>query len=87
MFSSLSECRSSSDGRASRGGLLTLRKQGRHKYFALANDDVAALLETLMSFSASQTPFRVVTGPRDAAMRGFATTIWLGRGVSSFTTV
>lgn len=51
------------------GGLLTLRKQGRHKYFALANDDVAALLETLMGLSASEEPLRTLIGPRDAAMR------------------
>lgn len=51
------------------GGLLTLRKQGRHKYFALANDDVAALLETLMGLSADVDPPRIHTGPRDAAMR------------------
>jgi len=51
------------------GGLLLLRKQGRHKYFALANDDVAALLETLMGLSAGIEPLRTTTGPRDAAMR------------------
>ncbi|MFK7995529.1 MAG: ArsR/SmtB family transcription factor [Granulosicoccus sp.] len=51
------------------GGLLTLRKQGRHKYFTLANDEVAALLETLMGLSVSKEPMRVLTGPRDAAMR------------------
>jgi len=51
------------------GGLLTLRKQGRHKYFALANDKVAALLETLMGLTADDQPMRALTGPRDAAMR------------------
>ncbi len=51
------------------GGLLTLRKQGRHKYFALATDDVAALLETLMGLTASTEPLRTITGPRDAALR------------------
>jgi len=51
------------------GGLLTLRKQGRHKYFALASDEVATLLETLMGMSASADPPRVLTGPRDEAMR------------------
>jgi len=51
------------------GGLLVLRKQGRHKYFALANEDVAALLETLMALSAGNEPLRTTTGPRDAAMR------------------
>ncbi len=51
------------------GGLLTLRKQGRHKYFTLASDDIAALLETLMGLSASDEPLRTLTGPRDTAMR------------------
>ncbi|MCB1815442.1 MAG: winged helix-turn-helix transcriptional regulator [Candidatus Competibacteraceae bacterium] len=51
------------------GGLLTLRKQGRHKYFALASDEVAALLETLMGLSTRDKPLRTLTGPRDAALR------------------
>jgi len=51
------------------GGLLTLRKQGRHKYFALANDDVASLLETLMGLTASDNSLKTLTGPRDAEMR------------------
>jgi len=50
------------------GGLISLRKQGRHKYFTIANDDVAALLETLMGLSAGSEPLRTHTGPRDAAM-------------------
>lgn len=51
------------------GGLLTLRKQGRHKYFALASADVASLLETLMGLSADDNSLNTLTGPRDAAMR------------------
>ena len=51
------------------GGLLELRKQGRHKYFTLANEEVAALLETLMGLSAGNKPLKTLTGPRDAAMR------------------
>jgi len=46
-----------------------MRKQGRHKYFALANEDVAALLETLMGLSAGNEPLKTLTGPNDAAMR------------------
>lgn len=53
----------------SAGGLLTSRKQGRHKYFALASDDVAALIETLMGLAGSSEPLRTLTGPRDAKMR------------------
>ncbi|MEL7152530.1 MAG: winged helix-turn-helix domain-containing protein, partial [Pseudomonadota bacterium] len=30
------------------GGLLTLQRQGRHRYFSLATDDVAHVLEALM---------------------------------------
>jgi len=51
------------------GGLLQLRKQGRHKYFALASEDIASLLETLMGLSADNKPLKTLTGPRDAAMR------------------
>jgi len=51
------------------GGLLLLRKQGRHKYFTLANADIASLLETLMGLtSANETPI-IRTGPRDEALR------------------
>lgn len=35
-------------------GLIKLIQQGRHRYFCLANDEVAQLLETLMSFSVPQ---------------------------------
>ncbi len=51
------------------GGLLILQKQGRHKYFALASEEVAQLLESLMGLSASAEPLRVHTGPRDPHMR------------------
>jgi len=51
------------------GGLLSLQKQGRHKYFALASDDVAALLEALMGLTTKTDQLRSVTGPRNAALR------------------
>ena len=51
------------------GGLLTLRKQGRHKYFSLAGEEIATLLETLMGLSAGNQSLKTVTGPNDAAMR------------------
>lgn len=35
-------------------GLIKLIQQGRHRYFCLTNDEVAQLLETLMSFSVAQ---------------------------------
>ena len=51
------------------GGLLQMRKQGRHKYFALAHGDVAAALEALMGLAAQNGPTRTRPGPRDPAMR------------------
>lgn len=51
------------------GGLLTLRKQGRHKYFSLASDDVAKVLEGLMGLAAGAGHLRMRTGPKDAALK------------------
>ncbi len=51
------------------GGLLRARKQGRHKYFSLANDDVAHVLESLMGLAAGSGYLRTRTGPKDAALR------------------
>lgn len=51
------------------GGLLRPRKQGRHKYFSLANDDVAHVLEGLMGLAAVSGHLRKRTGPKDAALR------------------
>lgn len=50
-------------------GLLRPRKQGRHKYFALANDDVAHVLEGLMGLASQSGYLRQRTGPKDAALR------------------
>lgn len=51
------------------GGLLRPRKQGRHKYFSLANDGVAHVLEGLMGLAAQSGHARVRTGPRDDELR------------------
>ncbi|WP_120502151.1 helix-turn-helix transcriptional regulator [Roseovarius sp. EL26] len=51
------------------GGLLRPRKQGRHKYFTLASDDVAHVLESLMGLAAGSGYLRKRTGPRDAELR------------------
>lgn len=51
------------------GGLLRPRKQGRHKYFSLANDEVAHVLEGLMGLAAGSGHLRKRTGPRDAELR------------------
>lgn len=50
-------------------GLLALRKQGRHKYFTLADDDVAHVLEAIMGLAARRGHGRTRVGPRDPAMR------------------
>lgn len=51
------------------GGLILQRKQGRHRYFALASADVGSVLEAIMGLAASSGHTRVRTGPRDLAMR------------------
>lgn len=52
------------------GGLLQVRKQGRHKYFSLANEDVANVLEGLMGLVAgNQDYLKSTTGPSDLALR------------------
>lgn len=51
------------------GGLLQQRRQGRHRYFALADDDVGSLLESMMGFAAKKGHLRTRTGPRDPALR------------------
>ena len=51
------------------GGLLRPRKQGRHKYFSIANDDVAHVLEGLMGLAAGSGHYRKRTGPKDEAIR------------------
>ena len=51
------------------GGLLKTRKQGRHKYVSLLNDEVAQALEALMGLVANDALVHTRTGPSDAAMR------------------
>ncbi len=50
-------------------GLIAKRKQGRHRYFSLADDDVGALLEAMMGLAAKRGHTRTRTGPRDPALR------------------
>ncbi|MHA1523784.1 MAG: ArsR/SmtB family transcription factor [Alphaproteobacteria bacterium] len=50
-------------------GLLSQRKQGRHRYFALADDDVGSVLEALMGLAAKRGLTRTRTGPKDPALR------------------
>ncbi len=51
------------------GGLLRPRKQGRHKYFSLASEDVARVLEGLMGLAAGSGHLRSRIGPKDPALR------------------
>lgn len=51
------------------GGLLRPRKQGRHKYFSLANDDVAHVLEGLMGLAAGAGHLRRRPGPKQEELR------------------
>jgi DNA-binding transcriptional ArsR family regulator len=55
--------------RLDQGGLLRPRKQGRHKYFSLASDEVAHVLEALMGLAAGSGHLRTRTGPKDLALR------------------
>lgn len=50
-------------------GLLSVEKQGRHRYLRLSGPDVAAALESLMTLAQRTGAVRVRTGPRDAALR------------------
>jgi DNA-binding transcriptional ArsR family regulator len=50
-------------------GLLQARRQGRHKYLALAGADVARLVEALMAVAGQGAGARPRTGPRDPALR------------------
>jgi DNA-binding transcriptional ArsR family regulator len=51
------------------GGLLTQRKQGRHRYYALSGEDVAGVLEAIMGLAARTGHTRVRTGPKEPALR------------------
>lgn len=50
-------------------GLLKQRKQGRHRYFSLFDEDVGSVLESMMGLAAKRGLVRVHTGPKDAALR------------------
>ncbi len=50
-------------------GLLKQRKQGRHRYFTLSDDDVGGVLESMMGLAAKRGLVRTRTGPKDEALR------------------
>ena len=49
--------------------LLSVEAQGRHRYFRLADDEVAHALEALLGVAFRSRPTRLVTGPREPALR------------------
>lgn len=55
--------------RLTEGGLLKQHKQGRHKYLALAGDEIGRLLELLMGVAAGAGHLCSRTGPADPALR------------------
>ena len=50
-------------------GLLSVAKQGRHRYHRLAAPAVARMLEGIMAVAEVASPRPIRTGPRDAQMR------------------
>jgi DNA-binding transcriptional ArsR family regulator len=52
-----------------KAGLVETARQGRHRYFRLADPDVALALEGLMPVAARAGLMRVRTGPRDPELR------------------
>ncbi|MDI7861407.1 winged helix-turn-helix domain-containing protein [Rhizobiaceae bacterium n13] len=51
------------------GGLITQRKQGRHRYFTLSDETAGRMLEGIMGFAAGRGHLRSQPGPRDPALR------------------
>lgn len=51
------------------GGLLVVRKQGRHRYFQLKGEEVAGLIENMLNISSSLSEESVFTGPKDKNLR------------------
>lgn len=51
------------------GGLVTVEKQGRHRYHRLASTSVAEAFESLSGLASAGPKRQRMTGPRDAAMR------------------
>lgn len=51
------------------GGLLSVEKQGRHRYFRLAGPDVGAAIEALMELADHSGKRRARPGPKDPDLR------------------
>lgn len=56
-------------GKLEDAGLVAVEAQGRHRYYRLADADVAGLLETLMGVAARAKALRARPGPKEPAMR------------------
>jgi Helix-turn-helix domain len=56
-------------GKLTRAGLVTIARQGRHRYFRLAGGEVAAALEGLMAIAPPTAARGLRTGPRDEGLR------------------
>jgi DNA-binding transcriptional ArsR family regulator len=60
--------------RLTASGLLTVAKQGRHRYHRLASAAAARMIESIMQVAAGLQPVRNLSvGPRDAALRAART--------------
>ena len=55
-------------GKLTRANVLSLETQGRHRYFRLADTEIAEALETLMGAAAARGPSRRI-GPADPDLR------------------
>ena len=55
--------------RLKKAGLVATERQGRHRYYRLADRDVATALEALMPVAARAGHLRIRTGPRDPELR------------------
>jgi DNA-binding transcriptional ArsR family regulator len=49
--------------------LVAVDQQGRHRYFRLANEDVAGMLESLMGVAFRTGAVRILSSPREPALR------------------
>jgi DNA-binding transcriptional ArsR family regulator len=49
--------------------LIVVNQQGRHRYFRLADEDVGALLESLMGVAFRTGAVRLLSSPREPALR------------------
>jgi DNA-binding transcriptional ArsR family regulator len=55
--------------RLERAGLVTVERQGRHRYFRLASPDVAIAIEGMMPLAARAGHLRARPGPREPELR------------------